>query len=280
MDRRKKLPLRLGLSSAVPSVKVTLPPKRDRSRSLCVDRLPPLIARSPPAVARAVTLGRRCSASGTADRLTVHSCYGHGQGGGSTAARWNAGVFNYRSAAAGCSSLLVSVECERAGSILTWYLESGGKTERRTSGCSWFIFSPAPGLPRRCQFTCRITPTLTHSEYHTRANSYPPLGFHFRVHHRYIIFINERTCYLRLCVILKHRRHFSELREMAQRAETGEEFRLLSSSALLVCFFTDAKLTPKPVKGFEELDRRMNSGNKSMINPEREKDKFYLQQHL
>ncbi|KAK8781241.1 hypothetical protein V5799_017418 [Amblyomma americanum] len=78
MDRRKKLPLRLSSAAAVPSVKVTLPPKRDRSRSLCVDRLPPLIARSPPAVARAVTLGRRCSASGTADRLTVHTCYGHG----------------------------------------------------------------------------------------------------------------------------------------------------------------------------------------------------------
>ncbi|KAM7315580.1 venom allergen 3, partial [Ixodes scapularis] len=44
-----------------------------------------------------------------------------------------------------------------------------------------------------------------------------------------------------------------ELRKMAPRAETDEECRLLSPSALVVCFCTDAELTPEPVQDFEEL---------------------------
>ncbi|KAM7295933.1 uncharacterized protein ISCGN_021150 [Ixodes scapularis] len=45
-----------------------------------------------------------------------------------------------------------------------------------------------------------------------------------------------------------------ELRKMAPRAETDKECRLLSPSALVVCFCTDAELTPELVQDFEELD--------------------------
>ncbi|KAL3242091.1 hypothetical protein MRX96_021462 [Rhipicephalus microplus] len=187
MDRRKKLPLRLGLSSAaVPSVKVTLPPKRDRSRSLCVDRLPPLIARSPPAVARAVTLGRRCSASGTADRLTVNSCYGHGSSSTDLAAR--RGVFSRRHY--GSVEMLASCDGDSENIVRRFRVETGERSDKEEA--FW-----TQGKDEVCLFGSPSTPVLENPEYQTRWYFKYFLG---KLHQNYVGCDSEKTGAQRICL--------------------------------------------------------------------------------
>lgn len=248
MDRRKKLPLRLGLSSssAVPSVKVTLPPKRDRSRSLCVDRLPPLIARSPPAVARAVTLGRRSSATGTADRLTVHSCYGHGSSSTDLAAR--RGVFSRRHY--GSVEMLASCDGDSENIVRRFRVETGERSDKDE-----LFGSPS-------------TPVLENPEYQTRWYFKYFLG---KLHQNYVGADAEKTAFF-LSVVLtdSNTQGLQQYRAILWR-KTGAQRICLSHTP-------SKPLTVKSIlSNFETLDR-IEKGPKEIFTPDVQKDLLLLEE--
>lgn len=258
MDRRKKLPLRLGLSSAtVPSVKVTLPPKRDRSRSLCVDRLPPLIARSPPAVARAVTLGRRCSASGTADRLTVHSCYGHGSSSTDLAAR--RGVFSRRHY--GSVEMLASCDGDSENIVRRFRVETGERSDKEEA--FW-----TQGKDDVCLFGSPSTPVLENPEYQTRWYFKYFLG---KLHQNYVGCDSEKTCFF-LSVVLcdSNTQGLQQYRAILWR-KTGAQRICLSHTP-------NKPLTVKSIlSNFETLDR-IEKGPKEIFTPDIQKDLLLLEE--
>lgn len=248
MERRKKLPLRLGLSaaSAVPSVKVTMPPKRDRSRSLCVDRLPPLIARSPPAVARAVTLGRRCSATGPGDRLTVQACYAQGSSSTDLAAR--RGVFSRRHY--GSVEMLASCDGDSENIVRRFRVETGEHSDKEE-----LFGSPS-------------TPVLENPEYQTRWYFKYFLG---KLHQNYVGADAEKTPFF-LSVVLTD-----------SNTQGVQQYRAIlwkKTGAQKICLsHTPTKpLTVKSIlSNFETLDR-LEKGPKEIFSPDIQKDLLLLEE--